>query len=91
MKEFISRIGTFFFLMGIGLFVLFIASDIGRAHGGDPTNYTLLCGAVTLFMVGFLFRRAASPPEAAERFRYIRRIQERREASKKEKNKEQKK
>lgn len=91
MKEFIARIGTFFFLMGIGLFVLFVASDANRAHGGAPTNYTYLCIAITLFTVGFLFRRTASPPEAAERFRYIRRIQERREAAKKEKNKEQQK
>lgn len=89
MKEFIARIGTFFFMMGIGLFMLFVASDINRAHGGDPTNYTYLCAAITLFMVGFLFRRTAAPPQAADRFRYIRKIQERREAAKKEKAKAQ--
>jgi hypothetical protein len=85
MKEFLARIGTFFFMMGIGLFMLFIASDISRTHGGAPTNYTYLCAATTLFMVGFLFRRTASPPEAADRFRSIRKIRERREAAKKEK------
>jgi hypothetical protein len=91
MKDFIARVGTFFFLMGVGLFMLFIASDASRAHSGDPTNYTYLCAAVTLFMVGFLFRRTAKPPEAADRFRTIRKIQDRREAAKKEKARPQQK
>lgn len=89
MKDFLARIGTFFFLMGIALLLLFIASDIDRARGGEPTNYTYLCLAVTLFTVGFLFRRTAAPPQAADRFRYIRKIKERREAAKKEKAKAQ--
>jgi hypothetical protein len=91
MKDFLARVGTFFFLIGLGLFMLFIASDASRSHGGDPTNYTFLCAAVTLFMVGFLFRRTASPPEAADRFRSIRKIQEQREAAKKEKARPQQK
>ena len=89
MKDFIARVGTFFFMMGIGLIILFVASDASTAYTTKPTNYTLLCAAVTLFMVGFLFRRTATPPEAADRFRSIRRIQERREAAKKDKSKDQ--
>jgi hypothetical protein len=90
MKDFLARVGTFFFLMGIGLFILFIASDASAPTTQDGrTLYELLCGSVLLFMMGFLFRRTAAPPEAADRFRSIRKIQERREAAKKEKNKSQ--
>lgn len=90
MKDFLARVGTFFFLMGIGLFILFIASDASApVTKNGRTLYELLCGSVLLFMMGFLFRRTAAPPEAADRFRSIRKIQERREAAKKEKNKSQ--
>lgn len=89
MKDFIARVGTFFFLMGAGLVVLFIASDATARISDAAVEYTLLCGAVTLFLVGFLFRRTASPPQAADRFRTIRKIQERRETAKKEKVKAQ--
>ncbi len=92
MKDFIARVGTFFFLMGIGLLILFIASDASAAlHPKTGTQYELLCGSVLLFAVGFLFRRTAAPPQAAERFKAIRKIQERREAAKKEKAQGQKK
>jgi hypothetical protein len=90
MKDFLARIGTFCFLMGIGLFLLFIASDASaRTTSSGRTLYELLCGSVALFMVGFLFRKTAAPPQASERFRYIRKIQDRREAAKKEKAKAQ--
>ncbi len=85
MKDFIARIGTFFYLMAAGLFALFIASD-PRAHPEPDTlsKYELLCLSVLLVSVGFLFRRTAAPPEAADRFRMIRKIQDRHEAAKKE-------
>jgi hypothetical protein len=89
MKDFLARIGTFSFLIGIGLIMLFIASDASTKFADERANYSLLCGAVTLFMVGFLFRKTASPPEAADRFRSIRKIQEQRETAKKEKAKAQ--
>lgn len=92
MKDFIARIGMFFYLMAMGLFALFIASD-PRAHAEPNTlsKYEFLCLSVLLFSIGFLFRRTAAPPEAADRFRYIRRIQEQREAAKKEKSRQGKK
>jgi hypothetical protein len=86
MKDFLARVGTFFFLMGIGLFILFIASDASApVIENGRTLYELLCGAVTLVAIGFLFRKTATPPQAADRFRTIRKIQERRAAAKKEK------
>ena len=86
MKDFLARVGTFFILMGIGLFLLFIASDASApVTENGRTLYELLCGSVTLLMVGFLFRRTAAPPLAADRFRTIHKIQARREAAKKEK------
>lgn len=86
MKDFLARVGTFFILMGIGLFILFIASDASALTSKEGRAlYELLCGSVLLFMLGFLFRKTAAPPQAADRFRTIRKIQERREAAKKEK------
>lgn len=92
MKDFIARIGTFFYLMAMGLFALFVASD-PRASADSETlsKYELLCLSVLLFSVGFLFRKTAAPPEAADRFRYIRRIQEQRDADKKDKPRQGKK
>jgi len=88
MKDFLARVGTFFFLIGIGLFLLFIASDASAISANTGrVQYELLCGGVLLFMVGFLFRKTAAPPQAADRFHSIRKIQERRAAAKKEKEK----
>jgi len=90
MKDFLARVGTFFFLMGIGLVILFIASDASAPTSIEGrAQYELLCGGVLLFMVGFLFRKTAAPPQAADRFHSIRKIQERRAAAKKEKAKAQ--
>ncbi len=86
MKDFLARVGTFFFLIGIGLFLLFIASDASAiSTNTGRAQYEWLCGGVLLFMVGFLLRKTAAPPQAADRFHSIRKIQERREAAKKEK------
>ena len=87
MKDFIARVGTFFLLIGIGLIALFIASDASSQITAERTDYSLLCIAVALLFTGFLFRKTAPPPQAAERFKYIKKIQAQREASKKEKGK----
>jgi hypothetical protein len=89
MKDFLARIGTFFFLIGIGLLLLFVASDASSDITAKSTDYSWLCGSVILIALGFLFRRSAAPPEAADRFRTVHKIQERREAAKKEKAKSQ--
>ena len=85
MKDFLARVGTFFLLIGIGLLLLFVASDASSNITAKSTDYSWLCGGVLLIAVGFLFRRTATPPQAADRFRFIRKIQERQEAAKKEK------
>lgn len=85
MKDFLSRIGVFLYLVGVGLILLFIASDASADFTGKPADYSYLCGSVLLFMLGYLFRRTSPRPEAAERFRSIRRMKEQREATRKEK------
>ncbi|MCE7918327.1 MAG: hypothetical protein DPW21_07700 [Anaerolineae bacterium] len=85
MKDFVARVGTFFILMGIGSAALFIASDASTKYTAGSVNFSLLCIAVALLLVGFLFRKTAAPPQAAERFHYIKKIQARREAARKEK------
>ncbi len=91
MKDFLSRIGVFLYLVGVGLILLFIASDASADITGKRADYSLLCGSVLLFVIGYLFRRTGPRPQAAERFRSIRKIKERREAAKKEKVQQQKK
>jgi len=77
MPEFIARVGTFFYLMGIGFVILFIASDVTAATvAGSRTDYGLLFIGVLLFSFGFLFRRHAPPPPAADRFRVFRKYRE---------------
>jgi hypothetical protein len=91
MKDFLSRIGTFLLLIGIGLILLFIASDASAGITGKRADYGLLCGSVLLFVLGYLFRRTSPPQQAAERFRSLRKIKERREAAKKEKPRQENK
>jgi hypothetical protein len=87
MKDFIARVGTFFLLVGIALIALFIASDASSKFTEERTDYSLLCIAVALFFMGILFRKTGAPPQAAERFRYIKKIQAQRDAAKKDKGK----
>lgn len=87
MKEFVARVGTFFLLVGVALIALFIASDASSKITAERTDYSLLCIAVALLFMGVLFRKTATPPQAAERFRYIKKLQAQREAAKKEKSK----
>lgn len=90
MSDFIARVGTFFYLMAIGMMVLFFASDASSAHSADiKTNYNLFFISLILFVVGFLFRKRAAPPPAADRFRIIRRYRENQKAKAEEKAKAQ--
>ena len=50
-KEFLHRIGTFFFLVGIGLLVLFMASEAAR-----KVAFEYFCWSLILIVVGLLFR-----------------------------------
>ena len=60
-KEFVSREGTFFVLVGIGLMVFFILSESAKA----PT-LSYFCWGTFLLTFGFVFRgqfkKPAGPP-----------------------------
>ena len=60
-KEFLSRIGTFFILVGIGLMVFFFLSDVAR----DPT-LSYFCWSTVFLTLGFFFqgqfKRPPGPP-----------------------------
>jgi len=71
-KEFIIRIGTFFLLIGSGIFILFVASDYA-----GKTNFDYLFWAVLSVTVGIMLRRRKPPPPPSGRFSYIRRMRER--------------
>ncbi len=70
-NEFIIRIGTFFILIGAGIFILFIASD-----AAGKTNFDYLCAAVLCVTVGILFRRRRPPGPPSGRFGYVRKLRE---------------
>ncbi len=50
-KELIARIGTFFVLVGIGLFVLFVLSEVAQ-----QTTFDYFCWGLILLIVGLVFR-----------------------------------
>ncbi len=76
-NEFIIRIGTFFVLIGVGVFILFIASDYA-----GKTNFDYLCFAVLCVTVGLMFRRRRPPGPPSGRFSYVRKLREGKHPSK---------
>ncbi len=67
-REFIVRIGTFLILMGLGMLILFIASDYSK-----QANFDYLFWAVLAVTVGILLRRLKAPPAPSGRFESLRR------------------
>ncbi len=90
-KAFISRIGTFFLILGLMVLILFVASDIG-----DKTYFSYFFIGVILFSIGFILKRmSAPPPPPSKRFEGIRKIQQKnreakanKEAAKKDQGKQ---
>jgi hypothetical protein len=79
-KSLISRIGTFFLLVGTGFMILFIASDLGA---GTQFGYFFL-GLAGLAAGFFLKRITAPPPAPGRRFGGVKTyLQKRREARQK--------
>jgi hypothetical protein len=70
---FIVRVGMFFLVMGGGVFILFVASDLA-----DRADFDYLFVALLLIAIGWSMWRKKPPPPPADRFSYLRR---RREAS----------
>jgi positive regulator of sigma E activity len=69
-KEIIFRLGTFFFLVGIGLFVFFIISD----SVGTPT-FSYFCWSMILITLAFMFRaRYKRSIQSSGRFSILKRL-----------------
>ncbi len=64
------RLGTFFWIMGLALLVLFFASD----YLAQPNGWYLLGGAVMFGLGVYLSRQGREEHEPAERFRLMRRM-----------------
>ena len=65
---FIVRVGTFFLVVGMGAFLLFVASDLA-----ERVDFDYLFVAVLLLGIGYYMRRGKSKPPPAGRFSWIRR------------------
>jgi uncharacterized membrane protein len=50
-KEFLHRVGTFFLLVGVGLFVFFLLSE-----GAGKPVLSYFCWGTVLIVVAFIFR-----------------------------------
>ncbi|MBE0670844.1 MAG: hypothetical protein IH588_09670 [Anaerolineales bacterium] len=74
----IVRVGTFFMVMGLGAFVLFVTSDIA-----DQVDFDYLFIAMLLLGVGWGFRRKKAPPPPAGRFEYLRKLRNKNKGSEK--------
>jgi len=69
-KEFMYRVGTFFLMVGIGLFVFFLLSEAAK----DAT-FSYFCWGTILLVIGFVFRsqyRKAIKPSG--RFSIVKRL-----------------
>jgi len=57
------RIGTFFVVMGGGIFLLFVVSDVA-----DQVDFDYFFISLILFVIGYYLRRSKAPPPSAGRF-----------------------
>jgi hypothetical protein len=64
---FIVRVGTFFLVMGMGVFVLFVVSDLAK-----DVDFDYLFIAMLLIGIGWMMRRRKSPPPSSGRFSGVR-------------------
>ncbi len=80
MEEFVIRVGTFFVVIGVGIFILFIASDY--AH---QTDFDFLFWSIISIAIGMLLRRRKPPPPPSGRFSSWHKWRERSKKHKEEK------
>jgi len=87
-NEYISRMGTFFLLLGVLLMVIFIASDMG-----EVTYFRYFFFATVSILIGVFFKRiTAKPPKPGTRFNWFRNLRQRqRDAAKKREEAKKKK
>lgn len=67
-NEFIIRVGTFLVLVGIGMLILFVASN-----SANQANFDYLFWAVLAVTVGLMLRRRKAPAPPSGRFESLRR------------------
>lgn len=69
-KEFVSRVGTFFVLVGIGMLVFFVLSEAAKT---PMLRY--FCWGTVLLTFGFLFRaQYKKPTQGSGRFSVLKRL-----------------
>jgi len=82
----IVRVGTFFVLMGVGLFILFVISDLA-----DMADFDYFFLAAFLMAIGWVLRRGKTPPPSAGRFEWWGKTREEAKRKKQEKKEARKK
>jgi hypothetical protein len=76
-SEFIARIGTFFLLIGMGIFILFIASEFS-----GEVNFDYLFWSVLAVTVGLIMRRRGPPKPPSDRFSSVKKLRTRKHPEK---------
>jgi len=80
-KAFISRIGTFFLLLGLLVVVLFIASDMGNV-----TYFQYFFIGIILLSAGIILKRiGATPAMPGKRFEGLRKMRQKNQEAKNKK------
>ncbi|MFZ0533835.1 MAG: hypothetical protein WAM09_11700 [Anaerolineales bacterium] len=78
-----SKIGRFFFFIGLILLVVFFAMDQAK----HPSYGYFCVGVIVVLLGGFLMMRGHQPPAESMRFRTLRRWREQQRERKAERNK----
>jgi len=81
--DLIIRMGTFFMVMGGGVFLLFVTSDIA-----DKANFDYFFISLILTALGWFFRRKKPAPPPAGRFEAFKKWRETSKSKKSGKTKE---
>jgi hypothetical protein len=76
----IVRVGTFFYVIGGGAFLLFVTSDLAK-----QADFDFLFVSILMVGIGWMFRRGKAPPPSAGRFAWLKKQRE--EANKKKADK----
>ena len=82
----IVRVGTFFYVIGGGVFLLFVASDLAK-----QADFDFLFVSLLMIGIGWMFRRGKAPPPSAGRFSWLNKQREERRKKKQGKQEAKKK